>query len=383
MGKLAQNSYKRLDTNEKPLRGFANLYIKGSRLYFRLPDKLGLGRNKYLSTGLVNNKVGVSTATGLLTVLNNDIALGKVDLSMESYLPTIKTEAYKAEVESITGSGTNVKTLWFMYCDSRKGYIKESTLHYLVRTIGDKINTLPTDNIYDGEKIRDYLLKNSTPEYTDRVMRKLSLLFAWCTDLGLLKGTNPYPKLLRHLPIGKSQSLGAIAMSEDEIKILLDTISPIYLPLTKFLFFTGCRPSEAIGLQWQDIGTESLILGRSITRKDGKVLHSETSKNGKRREFPINEDLKAFLSTLTSNKGMESLVFPNSKGESIDYCVYSKAWAKATPNKDTTPYNARDTFISTQVGKNIKPIVVAKWVDNSVRVIETTYYQNNKEEMPV
>ena len=380
---MAQNTYKRLDSNEKIVRGFANLYVKGNRLYFRLPDRLGLGRNKYQATGLTDDKVGVSTAIGLLTVLNNDIAMGKVDLTLERYLPAIKTEAYKAEVESITGSGTNLKLLWNNYCESRKGYIKESTLHYLVRTIGDKIHALPTDNIYEAETVRDFLLKTSTPEYADRVLKKLSLLFAWCSDLGVLRGTNPYPKLLRHLPVGKSQNLGAILLSDDELATLLAKISPIYLPLTRFLFFTGCRPSEGIGLQWQDIKDDHLVLGRSITRKDGKILHSTTSKNGKTREFPINDELGEFLSTLTSNKGEESLVFPNTKGESIDYAVYSKAWARATPNKDTTPYNARDWFISTQIAKGKKPIVVAEWVDNSVRVIETTYYKNNKEDKPV
>jgi integrase len=28
---------------------------------------------------------------------------------------------------------------------------------------------------------------------------------------------------------------------------------PFYAPLVKFCFFTGCRPSEAIAVEWKDL----------------------------------------------------------------------------------------------------------------------------------
>ncbi|MBC1270555.1 site-specific integrase, partial [Trichormus variabilis FSR] len=38
-----------------------------------------------------------------------------------------------------------------------------------------------------------------------------------------------------------------------------------YAPLVKFLFFTGCRPSEAIALQWKHISERYITFEQAIT----------------------------------------------------------------------------------------------------------------------
>ena len=368
---MTKSHYQRVNADGKNLKGFAALYAKGNKLYYRIPDHLGLGRNRYFATGITNNPEGRAIGTKTITVINNDILLEQFDPTMQKYLSRYKGEDYKAEVESITGINTSLQALWKMYCDSKKGKVKESTLHYLERTIGDKINSIPTENIYESKAVKDFLLETSTPDYTKRVITKVSSLFDWCSDRNILKGTNPYPEILKRLNEGKTSSKPPLPLSGLEVLEILDKISPIYKPLVQFLFLTGCRPSEGIGLTWECVKEDSIVLGKSITRKGGKVIYSDTSKNNKVRSFPMYPALKVFLEGLPVKES--GLVFTNSKGESIDYTALYKDWVKVSSKSGSTPYNARDTFITNQIESG-KPIaVVAQWVDNSIRIIESTY----------
>ncbi len=64
----------------------------------------------------------------------------------------------------------------------------------------------------------------------------------------------------------------------------------------RFLFFTGARPSEVIGLQWKHI-PESVIRFRQavVISKKGLVL-KDGLKTQRKRDFPITPEVKAILS---------------------------------------------------------------------------------------
>lgn len=368
-------SYRKLDTGEPITHGLANLYLKGEKIYLRLPDKLGLGRNKYVSTGLSNLHEGRVKARQILTVVNNDILLETFDPTLKKYLPRYRTEAYTAEVDRLIGAKTPLQELWKIYCNFKSSELKESSLYYLEETIGSKVKELPITDIYDAEGITQYLLASTTKGYAYRVLTRLSSLYNWCVSKKILSGVNPYLDLVKEVRKGKPKTRPARPLTEDEVRLVLDSLPTQYAQVTRFILSTGCRPSEAIGLTWDKVKGETIILGSSKVKKGGRLFESETSKNGKLREFPLTSKVKEVMGE--ESKG---LVFRNTQGGILDYSNYLKAWKTLIP--DSTPYSARDTFITRQIELG-KPIAtIAAWVDNSIEVIEKHYYKPTGKVLP-
>jgi integrase len=153
-----------------------------------------------------------------------------------------------------------------------------------------------------------------------------------------------------------------------------------YLPLVKFWLLTGCRPSEAIGLEWEQVSANrtSIRFDRSIGQVGSKFIKNKRSKTNRVRIFPTNEKLQILL--LEINRASDSkhlLVFPSRKNKIIDYKAFSariwKPLVEAAIGRHSTPYSCRDTFITHQIGQGIPIAVIAKWVDNSVKMIESRY----------
>lgn len=124
-----------------------------------------------------------------------------------------------------------------------------------------------------------------------------------------------------------------------------------YAPFVEFLFLTGCRPSEAIGLRWEDISENCDFIHfrcAITTSGTGKQTRVEGSKNNKTRRFPCSERLRELLLARRPEKPSHGdLVFPSPEGKAILYDNFCRrAWDKVvSPIKlDTTPYSCRDTL---------------------------------------
>lgn len=127
-----------------------------------------------------------------------------------------------------------------------------------------------------------------------------------------------------------------------------------YASFVEFLFFTGCRPSEAVGLTWDKVinNCSQIIFDCSIqTLSSGKRIKGEGSKNNKKRTITISTKAqKLLLSIKPESVAPDSLIFhsPDSESLPISYQnFFRRAWNSVLdPIKpDTTPYNCRDTFI--------------------------------------
>jgi integrase len=141
------------------------------------------------------------------------------------------------------------------------------------------------------------------------------------------------------------------------------------------MFLTGCRPSEAIGLTWDNIDPDYrfVFLRGGIVFTGNKKILTKNSKNKKVRKFPCNIRLRELLQSLDRS---HTFVFPSPKGKSINYSNFSRrAWdAIVNPIKSgTTPYSCRDTFVTEQISKGVSASILAKWIDSSVRMIEKHY----------
>ncbi len=152
-----------------------------------------------------------------------------------------------------------------------------------------------------------------------------------------------------------------------------------YAPLVEFLFRVGCRPSEAIGLNWGNISPDcdTIYFTGSLVQIGNQRARSEGSKNNKTRKLAVSSRLQDLLLAIKpKNPNPESLLFPSPDGDSINYRNFSRrAWSNIVdPIKpETTPYCCRDTFITLQLLKGVPSTIIAKWCDTSTQMIDKSY----------
>lgn len=358
-------------------------------LAIRFPKKLFLGKSKRLFLFLEDTSENRLVADNILNLINSDIALGQFDVSLERYKPRALQREYRDEVVALELSKIPVCKLWKDYY----GYklttgIKETTKHYLKTTPGRHLEVCPIP-ITKPLEVRNWLLERTTKDMTKRCLVSLNAAYKWGIKLKVINDekTSPYEGLSKDLgKFNYEENSIPNAFTPNEQEQILNAFRyhtssgrnyQPYYPLVYFLFATGCRPSEAIGLRWINVKLESnyIFFCESIKEAAGesRFIHSQKSKNNKVRKFPINQKLREFLESLPRDN---ELVFPSPSGKIIRYSNFSqRAWKKIVdPIKpDTTPYSCRDTFITTQIAKGIHTQIIAKWLDTSVSVIEAKY----------
>jgi len=162
-----------------------------------------------------------------------------------------------------------------------------------------------------------------------------------------------------------------------------------YSEFVTFLFETGCRPCEAIGLQWQDVDLDKkqIKLGRSSVRlKNGSEQVRDSSKNGNNRIFPMNENvINLFDRYRQGYAKCYDKVFPTPEGLAINLQSFRRnAWTKildslGIDSAKYTVYSCRDTFITLALEQGIDVRTIAKLCDNSPQIIYKHYAGWTKE----
>lgn len=125
-----------------------------------------------------------------------------------------------------------------------------------------------------------------------------------------------------------------------------------YYHYVYFLFSTGCRTSEAIGLRWKhiDLDSRNIYFYETLARDNNNSAKrvKKTTKKNVLRTFPINENLYNFLTGLPKHDDEDLLFLFN--GHCIDdknFCNrHWKTCLKECGIPYRKPYNTRHTFIS-------------------------------------
>jgi integrase len=113
-------------------------------------------------------------------------------------------------------------------------------------------------------------------------------------------------EIVRRLERQASEAPQRDAWSRAEIGALLavaEQHEPDVAPLLHFLFATGCRKGEAIGLQWQDVDFNRGVLHvrRSVVRRE-----ASTPKNGRGRTLRMTAGLARRLKALRAHREREA-----------------------------------------------------------------------------
>jgi len=327
----------------------------------------------------------LKTARAKAQVIDSDITFNRFDDSLAKYGKC--SGAILQLVSVVSEDQIELRDLWNKFLADKLPHLKAKTQgeYRSFTKILDKLGVLLS---FDALETKRSLLAVTTTDQTRRTSLYLSACCKWGIKHRIIND-NPFEGLANEMPKRRATSKhSANAFTEEERDAVINafkkdvrpgTCYNHYAPIVEFWFLTGCRPSEAIGLTWDKVSDDcaSVTFSGSVQLISGRHVWSEGSKNNKFRTVAVSPRLQLLLKLLKSDRTSSiTLVFPSPTGKPINYDNFTRrAWnAVVDPIKpNTTPYNCRDTFITTQLLKGIAPTVIAKWCDTSTAVIDRDY----------
>lgn len=329
----------------------------------------------------------IKAAKATAQTIDSDIIFNRFDSSLVKY----GKQSTVLEVVSSIQPELGLGELWKKYVSDRLPNWKPMTIEkykqfseLFERRLGSKL-------IYNGLEVKSSLLEITTRDRTRDCLEKLSACCDWGIKHKLIQ-ENPFKGMAAEMPKPRyATDPNPNAFTELEREQVIEAFKNDnrpgmnyrhYASLVEFWFFTGCRPSKAIGLTWDKVNEDcsQIIFDCSIqTTSRGKKIKSEGSKNNKSRKIAVSNRIKGLLQSIKPESiKPNQLVFhsPDSPDMPINYRNFTRrAWsAIVDPIKEgTTPDNCRDTFITQQLLKGTASAVIAKWCDTFTAMIDRSY----------
>jgi integrase len=148
-----------------------------------------------------------------------------------------------------------------------------------------------------------------------------------------------------------------------------------YYPFLYFLFCTGARNAEAVGLRVEhvDVVNNKIKIERALARTlkgtHAKARIDKETKNGKVRYLPLSPELREVLLPLLINKQPTDLVFTSVNGLCIDDRMFTrrvfKPVLKKLNIKYRTLYACRHGFSSKLLAAGVNPVTTAFLLGNN------------------
>ncbi|MEQ8383339.1 MAG: tyrosine-type recombinase/integrase [Coleofasciculus sp. A1-SPW-01] len=334
--------------------------LKG-RLRLRLPR---FCPTRYLSLGLADNARNRKIASAKAGQIEADITMERFDPTLERY-----KSPYQRPVNKIP-----LMDIWQAYVDRRSLIVSLTTINTDFARVTRRLEACPV-LISESKKIEKWLANNYTPGSARRILCQLRAACNWAMEEGLIE-VNPF----KQLP--KSQVFPSIPdpFTREERDLIIRGFNESvyyrhYTDFVRFLFWTGCRTSEAVGLQWRHIdqNLKFIIFNEALVngiRKDTKTHKS--------RRFPVNQAIRILLEDRQPDPpDIRRLIFRSKNGLAIDsHNFLNRAWRSVLgklPIRYRKQYCTRATFITLCLEEGVPVAQVATWVGNSPKTIWQHY----------
>lgn len=225
-----------------------------------------------------------------------------------------------------------------------------------------------------------------------RVLKERIGLLKACWHWGQKKSLvelNPWEELVSRVKVSPKQPLKPF--SREEIGAIIvafrgDRCYSYYADYVEFLFGTGCRIGEAIGLRWRHVSDDcSMVwIGESLSRGVRK-----STKTNKARTNDLTPELQAMLLARRPAKpDPDGLVFTSPTGKPIDdHNFRNRAWKTVLIRLEIDyrkPYTTRSTMVSHALALDENPMLVAQLTGHDPRVMFDRYagYINSRPRLP-
>lgn len=367
---------------ERKAKGTVGIETNGGSLRLRLPRHIFKGQQKYLYLGLTDTKINRKLAEAKAQQIQSDIFFERFDPTLERYKPPSYSLPPKDEkIENVA-----LNSLWEQYTQFKTKTLSPSSLKDF-KKVANHIKRLPTQSPDEAKKIANHLLDTLSLDAAKRMLTQLSACCDWAVDRELI-GKNLFTGMTKRLRVKTNHSINPFTAQERDAIIKAFEEFPQhrhYAPFVKFLFLTGCRTSEAVGLQWQHLDLSLTYVTFQEVVVDGQ-RHNST-KTHKIRKFPINQSLKDLLVEIKPNSPHPQLpVFTDSLGNLVRPNNFLRRhWqpvVNSLPISYRPQYNTRHTFITLCLEAKVPVAQIAAWVGNSPRVIWEHYAGLIQAEVP-
>ena len=377
-----------------------SVQIKNSNGRLQLVFSFG-GRRHYLSLGFDDTPANRKLAELKAREIELDILSGHFE-GTDKYRPASALSTNE-RITPISTPKPTLAELWDKFLEYKSPQCSENTMTYMYGVYTSYLQKLPSHNLDDAPQIRDFVLKTFPLESGKRFITRLSACCKWAMKSSMLSD-NPFDGMAAEIKISKASTakgfkdINPFSLEERDaiIKaIATDQFCPAksgfkhsrYAPLIKFLFSTGCRPSEAVALEWKHVSRDfkMITFEQVLIRTKSGMKIREGLKTQERRKFPCNDSLQTILRDIKPKEAKsDDWVFPSPENKSIDLNNFrNRTWKKVLKGLELEYrklYQTRHTFIThaLEVGK-LDAKDVARLVGNSPEVIYRHYAGNKRE----
>lgn len=354
---------------QKNTKGTVSISNAGNRIRLRWRHKsirYSINLNSY-------NKLNLLAARKVALQIELDIACDVFDASLKRYYNKADTSVLvkKSFVEYFEEWTSKIKQ---MDCEVHTNY---NSLRNMIRKWG-KVSESNVDKKLNTETFCENTY--------NRRLAMLKAFVSWLVKKGIwtsnpLEDINP-KRVKRKTPVKRKP------FSEDEIKSILNAIKndlftpkgasfkhSYYYPFIYFIFKTGVRNAEAVGLRVSNVDINQKrvyikeVLARSLKGTSSLQRIRKETKNGKERVLPMDQDLIEILKPLLVGKKPDDLVFQSQTGLSIDDNNFRsrifKRVLKELGIEERVLYACRHTFGSQCIDSGITPIMTAFLMGNN------------------
>ena len=275
------------------------------------------------------------------------------------------------------GTEPTIQELWQQYFWFKSKMWAPSTIRGNGRWT-NHIDDCPYQQLSQSKLIRDYFFDKLTLNGCKRILRELSACCEWAIDEELIKA-NPFSRFPSRIRVSKELDINPFSKTEKDLIIAAfqaHSAHKRYLPFLLFLFKTGCRPSEAVGLRWKSIDLEiqNIRFCEAVVERKRKP----STKTYKSRLFPVNDSLRELLVSIKPSPiDLNLPVFRLPGGQLIDIGNFlRRAWKPILEDLGIAyrkPYNTRHTFITWCLKEGVPVTTIAQWVGSSPKIIWQHY----------
>lgn len=350
--------------------------------------KFSVGGKRYsfapIPGGDYNNARDIATAKAIATKISNDIISGYFDPTLDRYRlssnkksETIDKSLGIDNTEAISTRGYSFINIWDAWV---------LTLELPAATRADHYEMIRRMIVRANPALNDTQWLTSADIASSTYNKRLSYIKR-CCEWAIIEGhleSNAFADLKPR----KSDKPEVRPFTTTEIQAILKgftDLAPQYRTFVSFLFLTGTRLSEAIGLQWQNVEFDrnEVVIRESLSKdrtSNGYKRLRKKTKTGSIRYLTLSEPLRNLLLSIRDLKPdaePTSLVFTSPKGSHIDSGNFRSIWVKVLSAVDV-PYRKihtiRHTMISHAIDQGVSLTGVAYLAGHKdSRMIVSTY----------
>ena len=343
------------------------------------------GTTYTISPGLPERDKVPVRVTRLMNLITSDLECGQFDTTLARYYAVcnIKRQVAKddhAEVKPLT-----LLQCWEAYKEVKSKTAAQTTVKIHYRSLESWVLKIDKAGLKEAAAIREFLEAETGGKNARKVISGISSAVTFCLERDF-----PVETMLANqaklITLPKGSKKQPTPFSDDEVSSILDIFKSRYLnyhPIVNFLFLTGCRSSEAIGLKWRSVDLRQGIIHfeNAIVQVNGtSELIEKGIKTEENREFPINSQLRTLLEAQhVNNPG--TYVF-GVGGEPMRHSELTQdAWNPAIKHLvelgkvrvRRSQYSTRATFITRMLKSGMPIADVARLVGNSPVIILKHY----------